>query len=104
MDQEYGDDFITITDEDGKEYELEVLAELEYNGGRYMALIPADSDPAADDTEVSILRSVEENGEELLETIDDEKELEEVYKALMDMIYEEDAGDAEDGGAPDGDN
>ena len=26
MDQQYGDDFISITDEDGKEYELEVLA------------------------------------------------------------------------------
>ena len=29
MSQEFGDDFISITDEDGKEYELEVLAELE---------------------------------------------------------------------------
>ena len=27
MEQQYGDDFISITDEDGKEYELEVLAE-----------------------------------------------------------------------------
>ena len=26
MEQQYGDDFISITDEDGKEYELEVLA------------------------------------------------------------------------------
>ena len=30
MEQQYGDDFISITDEDGKEYELEVLAELEH--------------------------------------------------------------------------
>ena len=29
MSDEYGSDFISITDEDGKEYELEVLAELE---------------------------------------------------------------------------
>ena len=34
-------------DEDGKEYELEVLAELEYNGSRYLALVPADADAAA---------------------------------------------------------
>ena len=30
MEQQYGDDFISITDEDGKEYELEVLACLLY--------------------------------------------------------------------------
>lgn len=43
MEQQYGDDFISITDEDGKEYELEVLAELEHNGSRYLALVPAGS-------------------------------------------------------------
>ena len=37
MEQQYGDDFISITDEDGKEYELEVLAELEHEGSRYLA-------------------------------------------------------------------
>ena len=30
MEQQYGDDFISITDEDGKEYELEVLAAVSY--------------------------------------------------------------------------
>ena len=43
MEQQYGDDFISITDEDGKEYELEVLAELEHEGSRYLALVPAGS-------------------------------------------------------------
>ena len=42
MDQ-YGSDFITIVDEDGTEYELEVLSTLEYNGSSYMAVIPAAS-------------------------------------------------------------
>ena len=32
MEDRYGSDFITIVDEDGKEYELEVLSTLEYNG------------------------------------------------------------------------
>ena len=98
MEQQYGDDFISITDEDGKEYELEVLAELEHDGSRYLALVPAGSgDDEAEDLEVSILRAVEENGEQLLETIDDDQELEDVYQALMDLMYEdEDAeGDPE---------
>ena len=76
-------------DEDGKEYELEVLAELEYEGSRYLALVPADTDEA-EELEVSILKSVEENGEDILVTIDDDEELENVYQALMDLIYEED--------------
>ena len=46
MDQQYGDDFITITDEDGTEYELEVLARLEYEGSDYLALTPADAEDA----------------------------------------------------------
>ena len=36
----YGSDFITIVDEDGEEYELEVLTSVEYNGQTYMAVIP----------------------------------------------------------------
>ena len=73
MEQQYGDDFISITDEDGKEYELEVLAELEHDGSRYLALVPAGSgDDEAEDLEVSILKSVEENGEEFLEAIEDD--------------------------------
>ena len=89
MSQEFGDDFISITDEDGKEYELEVLAELEYEGSRYLALVPAGEGDDEEELEVSILKSVEENGEPLLVTIDDDDELEAVYQALMDLIYED---------------
>ena len=90
MEQQYGDDFISITDEDGKEHELEVLAELEHDGSRYLDLVPAGSgDDEAEDLEVSILKSVEENGEEFLEAIEDDAELEAVYSALMDLIYED---------------
>ena len=90
MEQQYGDDFISITDEDGKDYELGVLAELEHEGSRYLALVPAGSgDDEAEDLEVSILKSVEENGEEFLEAIEDDAELEAVYSALMDLIYED---------------
>ena len=88
MDQ-YGSDFITITDDEGKEYELEVLSTLEYNGCTYMAVIPAGDSQDTLQLEVSILKSVEENGEEFLEAIEDDAELEAVYSALMDLIYED---------------
>ena len=55
MSDEFGSDFITIVDEDGTEYELEVLTSLEYNGETYLAVIPAvDADEEAD-LEISIL-------------------------------------------------
>ena len=44
MSEEYGSDFMTIVDEDGTEYELEVLSTLEYNGCTYLAVIPAGSE------------------------------------------------------------
>lgn len=89
MDQ-YGSDFITIVDDDGQEYELEVLSTLEYNGCTYLAVIPAESSQDTLELEVSILKSVEEDAEPILCTIDDEQELEAVYERMMDSLYEED--------------
>ena len=88
MADEYGSDFLTIVDEAGNEYELEVLTTLEWNGSSYMAVIPAS---AGDDEEleVSILKSVEEDGESILCAIEDEQELQDVYDQIMELLYEE---------------
>ena len=91
MAETFGSDYMTIVDEDGSEYELEVLSTLEYNGATYLAVIPAvDADEEAD-MEVSILKSVEdEDGEPILCAIEDDQELESVYTLIMDALYEED--------------
>ena len=68
---------------------LEVLSTLEYNGQTYLAVIPA-TDEEQTDLEVSILKSVEEDGEPILCAIEDEEELEAVYSLIMDALYEED--------------
>lgn len=94
MDQ-YGSDFITITDDEVEEYELEVLSTLEYNGCTYMAVIPAGDSQDTLQLEVSILKSIEEDGEPILCTIDDEQELEAVYDLIMDSLYEEDSEEEE---------
>ena len=87
MADEYGSDFITIVDEDGTEFELEVLSSIEYNGDTYLAVTLAGAEDA--DMEVSILKSVEEDGEPILCAVEDEIELETVYNLIMDQIYEE---------------
>lgn len=91
MADEYGSDFITIVDEDGTEYELEVLNTLEYNGSTYLAVIPAGEDSEDGELEVSILKSVEEGEESILCAIEDDAELEAVYQLMMDSLYEEES-------------
>ena len=88
MADEYGSDFITIVDEDGTEFELEVLTTVEYNGESYMAVIPADGENQLN-LEVSILKSSEEDGEPTLSAIEDENDLKAVYDLIMDSLYEE---------------
>ena len=89
MADNYGSDFITIVDEDGTEFELEVLSSIEYNGSTYLAVVLAGAEEA--DLEVSILKSVEEDGEPILCAVEDEIELETVYNLIMDQIYEEES-------------
>ena len=90
MEDMYGSDFITIADEDGTEFELEVLTTIEYNGAEYLAVIPAvDADEQPEDLEVSILKNVDEDGESILSAIEDEAELQAVYDLIMDQLYEE---------------
>ena len=89
MDQ-FGSDFLTIADEDGNEYELEVLSTMEYNGCTYLAVIPAAESAQELELGVTLLKSTEEDGEAILTVIEDEAELEAVHDILMDSLYEED--------------
>ena len=90
MDDMFGSDFMTIVDEDGTEYELEVLTSIEYNGCSYLAVIPADGEENdLKDLEVSILKSVDEDGESILCAVEDETELQTVYSLIMDQLYEQ---------------
>lgn len=88
MEDEYGSSYMTISDEDGTEYELEILSEFDYNGSHYLAVIPAGSSDDEDASlEVSLLKSVEEDGEPLLCAIEDDTELEEVYGVMMELLF-----------------
>ena len=95
MAEDFGSDFMTIVDEDGTEYELEILSTLEYNGSQYLAVIPAVDRDEEPELEVSILKSVDEDGESILCAIEDENELETVYNLIMDQLYEEEDEDEE---------
>ena len=92
MTGEYGPDFITVTDEDGNDIELELVDALEHKGQTYMAFFPAVEEGADEDSDeygMVILKSIEENGEELLSTLDTDEELEEIYDLFMERLFSE---------------
>lgn len=89
MSEEYGPDFITLTDEEGNEFEMEHLGTLEYNGTVYMSFVPADMDEDDEDFGLILLKVVEKNGEEMLADIDDEEELNAVYEQFMETLFDD---------------
>ena len=97
MSEEYGNNFVVLTDENGKEIELEHLDTVEYNGQTYMAFIPAEMS-LEDSYELIIMKIVlEENGDEVLVTLEDEDEEAELFQIFCERLEEsfEDEEDAE---------
>ena len=86
MADQYGSDFITVVDDEGVEYEFEVLSTLEYNGNTYLAAVPAGEEL---NPEVIIFKSTEEDEESILSIIEDEAEFEAVNALLIESLFEE---------------
>ena len=83
-------EIFTLTDEDGNEIEFEVVGEHERNGQRYFAMIPVeDEDPNSDVCEYVILKLAVEDGEEVLVTVDDDDELDDVADYFDDLFSQE---------------
>lgn len=91
MCEEMSPTFVTITDEDGNDIELEFVDALEHEGQKYMAFFPAETEGGEDDpdTGLVILKSVMDGGEELLSTLDSDEELETVYDLFMESLFED---------------
>jgi uncharacterized protein YrzB (UPF0473 family) len=90
MSEEFGSDFITIIDDDGVEFELEVLDSMDYKGQTFVAFLPANMDEEDPDYGIIILRSViDEKGEELFESIDDDAELQDVYEHFAVLLFDD---------------
>lgn len=91
MNDEFGPNFVTLTDDEDNDIELEYVDALEHNGTTYMAFFPVveeDSEDEENEEEYGlvILKSQMENGEEFLVTIDDEEEIDKVYDLFMEQI------------------
>ena len=90
MSEEYGNDFVTLIDEDGNEVEFEHIDTVEYEGVTYLAFIPAELS-VEEDAEVGIMQVVtDENGEELLEGVEDDDIADAVFNIVMERAEAED--------------
>ena len=89
MSEDFGPTFITVTDDDGREIVLEFIDALEYNGQMYQAFFPAETEGEEDDPDngLVILKTIHEDGEDLLSTLDSEEELEAVYDLFMENLF-----------------
>ena len=95
MSEDFGPNFISITDDDGNEIELEYVDALEHDGHIYMAFFPVveeGSEPRDEDEEYGliIMRQDEENGDTYLSTLDSEEELNAVYDLFMEQLQDDD--------------
>lgn len=85
MQEEFNNDYVVLTDEDGNEVEFQHIDTVEFNSQTYMAFIPAEL-AIDEEAEVVILKVVEENGEEILVTVEDEAEADQVFELVMERV------------------
>ena len=89
MGEQFGNDFITISDEEGREYTLEHIATTDVDEQLYMAFLPADMDEDEDDFGVVILKVIDKDSELMLEAIADEEELKRIHAVFVEMLSDE---------------
>lgn len=87
MSEEYGGDFITISDDEGKEYLLEHIDSVEIDGEIYAAFVPADIGEDDDNYGIVILKAEEgKDGESYFVNVPEEVE-EKVYDMVMERAF-----------------
>lgn len=91
MQEEYNPDLVTLSDDQGNEYNFEVLDAVETDEGRYLALLPVYDKPedmVDDSGELVVLKVFEENGEEYYEEIENDDEYETVADIFVDRLQD----------------
>lgn len=89
--KDYNPDIINLTDDEGNEYNFEVLDAIESDDGRYLALLPVHEtaeEMLEDSGELVIVKVGEDNGEEYLYPIEDDDEYEFVADAFIERLQD----------------
>jgi uncharacterized protein YrzB (UPF0473 family) len=95
--EEERDDVIILTDEEGQEYEFQLIDVIEVDELRYAVLFPLEEDESSEDEALIMrLESDVETGEDLLVDIEDDDEWEKVVAEWERLLEEEDIDEEED--------
>ncbi len=84
-------DTVVLMDEDGNEREFEILDAVETDTTRYVALMPLFDDPEKaleDSGELLVMRVEPEDDGEVLVTIDDDEEFEDILSVFEERLSE----------------
>ena len=93
--ENWGEDLISLMDEEGNQREYKIVACAELDGVEYMALEPIIEDPeeelmdAAELVFLKVSEETDEDGEAFLDTIQDDEECERVAEVFRDKLSEE---------------
>ena len=94
MSEDFGNNIVSVLDDEGNEHQFELLDAIETDDGRYVALLPIYSEAEAaidDDGELVILEVVNDEGEDLLVPIEDDDtfdEIAEIFEERLSEYYE----------------
>lgn len=88
--EERDDNIVVLVDENGENVEFELLDTIEMDGKEYVVLLPIEEGNDDGETDEVIILRVEEgeDDEDMFITIDDEKELNEVFEEFQDRMEE----------------
>lgn len=87
---EYTPELFELVDEEGNKKNFELIDAAEIEGEQYYAMVPAieNDDFLNADCDLVILKVIEENGEEILASIDDDDEFDRVSGIFLERMQE----------------
>ncbi len=81
--------YVDLTDEEGNNFKLEIVGDVEYEDSLYRVFLPTDMDEDDPDYGFIIPKVTEVDGEEMPDSVDDEELLEKVYAVFMEELFDE---------------
>ena len=87
---EYTPELFELIDDKGNKKNFELIDAAELDGEQYFAMVPAieDDDFLNADCDLIFLKTIEENGEEILASIDDDDEFDRVSAFFLERMQE----------------
>lgn len=90
---DFGADIISISDEEGNNYELEHVDTIEVDGVYYLAFLPANVDEDSEDYALILLKK--DKDDDYLLNLDEDEE-ERIYEKFMERLFNDDDEELED--------